>query len=225
MVFRRQRGIRRDARNNRFVGLAVRVILALACLGDASFHEVGAPEFSPVETRTKVIFAPDRKIVSLVHDWTFDPAISLQFKREIKKPDEMATREMFSDFAMVTADKLARQGYFTTLEIDGNRVDFLPMKEYWMEERADHLVAFHAILPLKTPTRLNSEATLVVVDVDQLLDMKVEENSVSLESAPPDCRQSLEYLKRPEPRFSKPAKAWIASGGWAPRVKIVCPLE
>ena len=71
----------------------------------------------------------------------------------LAKPGELVKRETFAPLAKENAGRLAEIGYFTTLKLDGKAVEFGPVTDYWMEERPDHLVAFHVVLPLKTPRR------------------------------------------------------------------------
>jgi Protein of unknown function (DUF1007) len=68
----------------------------------------------------------------------------------LAKPGELVKRETFAPLAQENAGGLVQIGYFTTLKLDGNAVEFAPVTDYWMGERPDHLVAFHVVLPLKT---------------------------------------------------------------------------
>src|ERR1700678_4254391 len=107
-----------------------------------------------ITVRTQVVFTPDGKIGSLVHDWVFDEMYSSYETQGLAPPGELVKRETFAPLAKENAGSLAEIGYFTTLKLDGKAVEFAPVTDYWMEERADHLVAFHVVLPLKTPQRV-----------------------------------------------------------------------
>ena len=104
-----------------------------------------------VTVRSQIVFAPDGKVAAIVHDWVFDEMYSSFATQGLAKPGELVKREIFAPLAQENAGGLAEIGYFTTLKLDGKAVEFAPVTEYWMEERPDHLVAFHVVLPLKTP--------------------------------------------------------------------------
>src|ERR1700677_868972 len=107
-----------------------------------------------ITVRTQIVFSPDGKVASLVHDWVFDEMYSAFATQGLAKPGDLVKRETFAPLAKENAGGLAEIGYFTTLKLDGKAVDFAPVTDYWMEERPDHLVAFHVVLPLKTATRV-----------------------------------------------------------------------
>ena len=90
----------------------------------------------------------------MTHDWVFDEMYSSFATQGLAKPGELVTRDIFAPLARENAGGLAEIGYFTTLKIGGKTAEFGPVKDgdYWMEERPDHLVAFHVDLHLKTPT-------------------------------------------------------------------------
>src|ERR1019366_9576693 len=106
-----------------------------------------------VTVRSKIGFA-DGKVVSVTHDWVFDEMYSSFATQGLAKPGDLVTRDIFAPLARENAGGLAELGYFTTLKIGGKTAEFGPVKDgdYWMEERSDHLVAFHVDLRPKTPT-------------------------------------------------------------------------
>ena len=115
-----------------------------------------------ITVRTQIVFSPDGKVASLVHDWVFDEMYSAYATQGLAKPGDLVKRETFAPLAKENAGGLAEIGYFTTLKLDGKAVDFAPVTDYWMEERPDHLVAFHVVLPLKTPQRVGRFGSLMV---------------------------------------------------------------
>ena len=60
------------------------------------------------------------------------------------------------------------------------------MTEYWMEERPDHLVAFHVRLNLKTPEPIGRFGSLLVADPEFYIDFEFDDppNGVVLDNAP-----------------------------------------
>ena len=130
-----------------------------------------------VTVRSKIGFA-DGKVVSVTHDWVFDEMYSSFATQGLAKPGELVTRDIFAPLARENAGGLAEIGYFTTLKIGGKAVEFGPVKDgdYWMEERPDHLVAFHVDLHLKTPTAPGRYFSLLVADPEYFIDFEFDDN-------------------------------------------------
>jgi ABC-type uncharacterized transport system substrate-binding protein len=109
---------------------------------------------------------------------------------------KLVRREDFAPLAKENAGGLAEIGYFTTLKLDGKPVEFGSVTEYWMEERPDHLVAFHVVLPLKTPTRVGRFGSLRVADPEFFIDFEFDDKEgVALRSAPQGCSDSYSKPK------------------------------
>jgi ABC-type uncharacterized transport system substrate-binding protein len=169
----------------RFAALA----LALAVLPGAA----GAHPHVWVTVRTHVEFSAQGEVASLVHDWVFDEMYSSFATQGLAPTGQLVSRAIFAPLAQENAGSLAELGYYTTLKIDGKVVEFAPVTEYWMEERPDHLVAFHVRLNLKTPTPIHRFATLLVADPEFYIDFEYDDppNGVVLVNAPPGCSNSL----------------------------------
>ena len=150
-----------------------------------------------VTVRSQIAFSPDGKVASVVHDWVFDEMYSSFATQGLAKPGELVKRETFAPLAQENAGNLAQIGYFTTLKIGGKAVDFGPVTEYWMEERPDHLVTFHVVLPLKTPTAPGRYFSLLVADPEYFIDFEFDDkDAITLRSAPSGCSASI---ARPKP--------------------------
>jgi ABC-type uncharacterized transport system substrate-binding protein len=148
-------------------------------------------------------------------------------------PGQLVKRSDFAPLAKDNAGGLAEIGYFTTLKIGGKAVDFAPVTEYWMEERPDHLVTFHVVLPLKTPEPPGKFFTLLVADPEYFIDFEFDDKDpITLVSAPPGCSNSLAHPK-PLEASQKQALTESFFSGLAPgsnfgfkmasRVIIACP--
>ncbi len=150
-----------------------------------------------VTVRSKVIFTPDGKVSSVVHDWVFDEMYSSFATQGLAKPGELVKRAQFAPLARENAGSLAEIGYFTTLKIGGKPVDFGSVTDYWMEERPDHLVQFHVTIPLKTPMAVAKFMTLRVADPEYFIDFEFDDKDpVTLVSPPSGCSTSV---TRPKP--------------------------
>jgi ABC-type uncharacterized transport system substrate-binding protein len=145
-----------------------------------------------VTVRSQVMFSPDGKVSAVMHDWVFDEMYSSFATQGLAKPGELVMRDAFAPLAKENAGGLADIGYFTTLKLDGKAVEFGPVTEYWMEERPDHLVAFHVVLPLKKPTAVGRFGSLLVADPEFFIDFEFDDkDGVLLKSAPSGCSTSF----------------------------------
>jgi ABC-type uncharacterized transport system substrate-binding protein len=175
----------------------------------------------------------DGKVVKLIHDWVFDEMYSSFATQGLGAPGQLVKRSDFAPLAKENAGGLAEIGYFTTLKIGGKAVAFAPVTEYWMEERPDHLVTFHVVLPLKTPEPPGKYFTLLVADPEYFIDFEFDDKDpITLVSAPPGCSDSLAHPK-PLEASQKQALTESFFSGLAPgsnfgfkmasRVIIACP--
>jgi ABC-type uncharacterized transport system substrate-binding protein len=145
-----------------------------------------------VTVKSKILFAADGKVSAVVHDWVFDEMYSSFATQGLAKPGELVKRAQFAPLAKENAVGLAQIGYFTTLKIGGKAVDFGTVTDYWMEERPDHLVAFHVTLPLKTPERVGKFMTLRVADPTYFIDFEFDDKDpIKLVAAPSGCSASV----------------------------------
>ena len=150
-----------------------------------------------VTVRSAVEFTPDGRVAAVVHDWVFDEMYSSFATQGLAKPGELVKRADFAPMAKENAGGLADVGYFTTLKIGGKAADFGEVSDYWMEERSDHLVAFHVRMPLKEPAKVSKFMTLRVADPEFFIDFEFSDKEpIRLVSAPSGCSASV---ARPAP--------------------------
>ncbi len=149
-----------------------------------------------VTVRSQIDFSPDGLVTGVVHDWVFDEMYSAFATQGLGKPGELVKREDFAPLAKENAGQLAQIGYFTVMKIGGKQVDFGEVADYWMEERPDHLVAFHVALPLKTPQAPGKYVTMMVSDPEFFIDFEFDDKDpVTLQTAPPGCSLSITHPK------------------------------
>ncbi len=186
-----------------------------------------------VTVRSQIQFSGDGKVTAVVHDWVFDEMYSSFATQGLAKPGELVKRETFAPLAQENAGGLAEIGYFTTLKLDGKAAEFGPVSEYWMEERPDHLVEFHVVLPLKNPTAVGRFGSLLVADPEFFIDFEFDDkDAVTLRSAPAGCSISTAKPKPLEGGEKKTLDESFFSGlapganfgfKMASRVIIACP--
>ena len=212
----------------RFAGLGL-------ALGLASATPAAAHPHVWVTVKSQIAFTPDGKVAAVVHDWVFDEMYSSFATQGLAPPGELVKREQFAPLAKENAGSLAEIGYFTTLKIGGQTVEFGPVKDgdYWMEERPDHLVAFHVELHLKTPTAPGPYFSLLVADPEYFIDFEFDDNdAIALASAPSGCSASIakpkplegqDKAKLTESFFSGLAVGANFGFKMASRVIVACP--
>jgi ABC-type uncharacterized transport system substrate-binding protein len=186
-----------------------------------------------VTVRSQIVFSADGTVTAVVHDWVFDEMYSSFATQGLAKPGELVKRETFAPLAQENARGLAEIGYFTTLKLDGKAADFGPVTDYWMEERSDHLVQFHVILPLKNPTAVGRFGSLLVADPEYFIDFEFDDkDAVALRSAPAGCSTSTAKPKALEGGDKKKLNESFFSGlapgtnfgfKMASRAIIACP--
>jgi ABC-type uncharacterized transport system substrate-binding protein len=165
-----------------------------------TFLHVGVAFAHPhvwVTVRSHVEFNPEGRVQAIVHDWVFDEMYSSFATQGLAPKGQLVTRAIFAPLAKENAGGLAEVGYYTTLKIDGKVAEFAPVTEYWMEERPDHLVAFHVRLNLKTPEPIHRFGSLLVADPEYYIDFEFDDppNGVTLDHAPQGCSDSLSKPK------------------------------
>ncbi|HXW19441.1 MAG TPA: DUF1007 family protein [Roseiarcus sp.] len=149
-----------------------------------------------VTVRSHVVFSPDGNLTSVVHDWVFDEMYSSFASQGLAPAGQLAKREDFAQLAKENAGSLAEIGYYTVLKIGGKQVDFGEVSDYWMEERPDHLVTFHVVLPLKTPAAPGKFVTMMVSDPEFFVDFEFDDKDpVTLDNAPNGCSLSITHPK------------------------------
>ncbi len=165
--------------------------LALA-VGLAAATPASAHPHVWVTVKSEIAFSPDGKVSAVVHDWVFDEMYSSFATQGLANPGELVKREQFAPLAKENAGGLAEIGYFTTLKIGGKPVEFGSVTDYWMEERPDHLVAFHVTIPLKSPAALAKFMTLRVADPEYFIDFEFDDKDpVKLVAPPSGCSASV----------------------------------
>ena len=186
-----------------------------------------------VTVRSHVGFTADGKVGSVVHDWTFDEMYSSFAVQGLAQPGQLAKRADFAPLAKENAGGLAQAGYFTTLKIAGKSVEFGDVTDYWMEERPDHLVTFHVVLPLKQPMPPGKYFSLLVADPEFFIDFEFDDkDAIVLDDAPAGCSLSVakpkpleagETAKLSESFFSGLAPGANFGFKMASRAIIACP--
>jgi ABC-type uncharacterized transport system substrate-binding protein len=210
------------------IGTAPAALAFLALTGPALAH----PHVW-VTVRSQIAFSPDGKVSGVIHDWTFDEMYSSFAVQGLAQPGQLAKREDFAPLAKENAGGLAQIGYFTTLKIAGKAVDFGDVTDYWMEERPDHLVTFHVVMPLKTPMPPGKFFSLLVADPEFFIDFEFDDkDAVKLDDAPAGCSLSVakpkpleadESAKLSESFFSGLAPGSNFGFKMASRAIIACP--
>src|ERR1700742_5283333 len=149
-----------------------------------------------VTVRSEIVFSPDGLLTAVRHDWTFDEMYSAFAAQGLAKPGELATREEFAPFAKEHAEAWTQVGYYTVLKIGGKQPEFGEPTDYWMEERPDHKIDFHVVVPLKTPQQTGRFVTMMVSDPEFFIDFEMDDKDpVKLDNPPSGCSLSVTHPK------------------------------
>ncbi|MGA2044311.1 MAG: DUF1007 family protein [Roseiarcus sp.] len=210
-----------------------RIAAALVALGSFAAGPACAHPHVWVTMRSQVVFKPDGKVEGIIHDWTFDEMYSSFATQGLAPPGQLVKRADFAPLAKENAGSLAQIGYFTTVKIAGKAVDFGEVTEYWMEERPDHLVTFHVVLPLRTPAAPGKFFSLLVADPEFFIDFEFDDkDGVRLTGAPTGCSLSIAKPKALEAdessKLSESFFSGLAPGAnfgfkMASRAIVACP--
>jgi ABC-type uncharacterized transport system substrate-binding protein len=223
-----------EAAGMRFRSLRLgRIAAALVALGSFAAGPACAHPHVWVTMRSQVVFKPDGKVEGIIHDWTFDEMYSSFATQGLAPPGQLVKRADFAPLAKENAGSLAQIGYFTTVKIAGKAVDFGEVTEYWMEERPDHLVTFHVVLPLRTPAAPGKFFSLLVADPEFFIDFEFDDkDGVRLTGAPTGCSLSIAKPKALEAdessKLSESFFSGLAPGAnfgfkMASRAIVACP--
>jgi ABC-type uncharacterized transport system substrate-binding protein len=169
-----------------------RIVATILGLLPASF--AAAHPHVWVTMRSEIAFSPDGNVTGVIHDWTFDEMYSAFATQGLGQKGQLVKREDFAPLAKENAGQLAQIGYFTVVKIGGKQVDFGNVTDYWMEERSDHLVTFHVVLPLKAPAPPGKFVTMMVSDPEFFIDFEFDDKDpVKLDNPPAGCSLSVTH--------------------------------
>jgi ABC-type uncharacterized transport system substrate-binding protein len=149
-----------------------------------------------ITVRSELVFSPEGLLTAVRHDWTFDEMYSAFAVQGLAKPGELATRAQFAPVAKENAEALGQVGYYTVLKIGGKQAEFGEATDYWMEERPDHKLTFHVVVPLKTPQQTGRFVTMMVSDPEFFIDFEFDDaDPVKLDNPPLGCSLSMTHPK------------------------------
>ncbi len=209
-------------------GLLLGTILAAAGVaGTASAH----PHVW-VAVRSEVVFAPDGKITSVRHSWTFDEMYSAFAITGLGKGGKSLQEEL-NELAKVNVKQLEEYNYFTTVRAGGKKAEFAPVKDATISLDAKQNVTLNFTVEMKEPASAARAFFLQVFDPDYFVAFDFEKQTpVTMKNAPQGC--SLRMVT-PKPLTDEDMKKLQDSAGTnnspgadfglklATRASIACP--
>ncbi len=140
----------------------------------------------------QVLFDQQGEITGITHSWIFDEMYSAFATQGLGQNGGIATKEQLAPLAKTNVDSLAEFEYFTFAKLAGDKIEFGAPVDYWLEERADKLVALHFTLPLKTPIALHKFFSFQVYDPTYFVAFSLrDKDPVELVNAPKGCSVSV----------------------------------
>jgi ABC-type uncharacterized transport system substrate-binding protein len=185
-----------------------------------------------VTMKSTIVYAPDGTVVGVRHAWTFDDMFSTFATQglESKKKGEF-TREELQPLAKVNVESLKEYDFFTYAKANGKKTAFVEPTEYHLEFN-DQLLTLHFLLPLKTPSKLQT-LDFEVFDPGYFVDFQLDQKDpVALSGAPAGCQLTVgkppEMSKELADRLSKigpseqiPENSFGAQ--FANKIAVKCP--
>jgi ABC-type uncharacterized transport system substrate-binding protein len=200
---------------------------ALACAGPALAH----PHVFVVVT-SEVIFDAQGRISGVSHSWTFDDMYSSFVTTGASEDGKPVTSQKLQPLAEQNVSDLAEFGYFTSVKVPGQKIEYGKPQAISMHEDAKKLVTLKFTLPLKTPVKADKAFTLQVYDPTYFVSFDFAKDGVSMKSAPAGCSLSV---VQPQPlgdseskRLNEAFFSGLSPGAdfgikLASRVTVACP--
>lgn len=186
-----------------------------------------------VTSSAEIVYAPDGSITAIRHVWDFDEAYTSFATQGLDtNKDGKISREELAELARENAESLHEFDFFTTLKIDGKRQSFGQPKDYYLEMNGP-LLRFVYTLPLETPVKPKTSATLEVADKSFFVSFALADgdDAVKLAGAPQGCTVKITRPKTQAPQQTLSEQAFTALRGssedvglqFAPKALVACP--
>jgi ABC-type uncharacterized transport system substrate-binding protein len=177
------------------------LVLAIACW--AATAALAHPHVYIV-VRSEIVYAPDGRVASLRHAWTFDESFSAYLSQGLDaNKDGKLSREELAPLAKENVESLVDNSYFTVAKAAGKGLEVAAPTEHWMESDGK-LLTLHFVLPLKTPAS-GRTVSLEVYDPNYFISFMMAEgdDAVKLTDAPKGCTVSVRRPKAIDPQTQK----------------------
>jgi len=189
-----------------------------------------------VTVRAEVVYAPDGRVSSIRHAWSFDEMYSTFLSQGLdKNGDGKFSREELSELAKINVESLSDQNYYTVAKANGKPVAVAPPVDYWLEGDAKRLT-LNFTLPLAAASAPKIFG-LEVYDPSFFVAFAMEEGdaAMAVTGAPKGCATTLTRSKSPdavaaggssslsESFFQALGAGSNAGGQFANRLLVACP--
>src|SRR5436190_14321559 len=122
-----------------------------------------------VTMKSGIVYGADGTITAIRHAWTFDDMFSTYALQGIEsKTKGEFTRQELAPLAEVNVTSLKEYDYFTEGKIDGKKVEFTAVTDYWLEFK-DSVLILHFTLPVKSPVK-SQAANFDIYDPSYFID-------------------------------------------------------
>lgn len=175
---------------------AAPVLAALLAAGPALAH----PHVF-IDAKANLVFDASGRIVAVRNVWRFDDAYSAFASQGLDADgDGTLTVEELAPLAEVNVESMKDFAYFTFLAAGDRDIDFGAPTEYWLQSD-DGFLTLYFTIPTAAPVEIRSlPARLEVYDPTYYVAFSfVEDEPVTLESAPADCTLTVERPQELDP--------------------------
>ena len=165
--------------------------LALALLALFAAGKAQAHPHVWVTMTSELVYGADGSATGVRHAWTFDDMFSTFATQGLESKEKgKFTRDELAPLAQVNVESLKEFDYFTLARAKGNKADFNPPVDYWLEFK-DGLLTLHFTLPFKAPAKAQN-LDIEVYDGTYFVDFALaEKEPVSLVGAPQACKLAV----------------------------------
>ncbi len=178
--------------------------LAAAFIFGISVSSVGAHPHVWVDMRSTIVFNDDGALAGVYHRWTFDEFFSAYASQGLETDgDGVLSREELQPLAEVNVESLHEFDFFTFLDLDGERGQFVNPEDYWLEHDGRQLT-LHFVLPLAEPLMMDARnVSIEVFDPSFFVDFTpAETEAAALYNAPDYCRMEVEEAEPFDPALA-----------------------
>ena len=158
--------------------------------------------------RSEILLNPDRQIVGIRHDWTFDEFYSAMAVQGLDtNGDGVLSAEELKPLAETNIKPLKDFDYFTFVHVgDGDKLPLKPPENYWLDSDKG-ILTLHLTLPLEKPLDVSGQKVRIdVYDPTFFVAFGfATESPVKLSGA--SIKGCTAEIKTPDPKAGKGAQA------------------
>jgi ABC-type uncharacterized transport system substrate-binding protein len=147
-----------------------------------------------VTMKSEIVYDAEGRMTGIRHHWTFDDMFSSYATQGLESKEKgKFSREELQPLAEVNVTSLKEFDFFTQGKMNGQKAEFEPPVDYFLEQK-DDLLTLHFTLPLKKPAS-TKDIDLEIYDPLYFVAFEfAEKEPITLKGAPASCKISTVKL-------------------------------